>query len=438
MLRWILLCLIYAANANEWTFYSTDKVYGDYDCLFYDSRLFCRRPNDSLIIRESVCNGTIWLMKDLKENNVTTDMLFDWLHPHDNVERYARFLQRSSSENDFMLENETLCNCSANNFGVNCSYQRAKESTIEGELLWQLLSPVERRNEIVTCLVDGIRCNIGLLCLEWRQVCDGIVQCEDGIDEADCHILEFHRCASNEFQCRNGMCIPQEFLFDGTLDCIDKSDEQERDTIFDYIRTCSTKPKYDCDEQLCKKSEFACGDGQCIDWTNLFNDQKACDNLRDVFYRCEVLSSETHRLATFDSGVCRVQRENLPSQPSCITNLQLLLRGYNRKLAYQYIIANCSSLLPFPSSSILTSNLKFFYRKSFIEFFYNSSTSFGKSIPRLPHIACFTGSLVCNGSKVTLNSDYCFDYDQILALKTYPFFPISHIFCNITLTIPLK
>jgi hypothetical protein len=437
MLLWVLL-LLYTANANEWILYSTDKTYGDYDCLFYDSRFFCRRPNDSLIIRESVCNGTVWPMRDLKRNNVTTDMLFNWLHPHDNVERYARFLQRSS-ENDFILENETLCNCSSNNFGVDCSYERAIESTIEEVLLWQLSRPLDRNMQIIVCFVDGIQCNIGLLCLEWRQVCDGIMQCEDGIDEANCHMLEFHRCASNEFQCHNGMCIPQEFLFDGTLDCMDKSDEQETEVIFSYIITCPTKSKYDCDEQSCKKNEFACGDGQCIHWTNLINYQQSCQNRRNTFYRCELLT-DASRPNTLDSGVCRTGWTSSALLPSCTTSLQYLLKGNDRKVSYAYVVANCPSLIPFPSSSIFTSNLKFFYNKSFIASFYDplNVTSFGKSISPFPHLVCLTGSLTCNGSKITLNSDYCFDYDKFLALTIYPFFPISHIFCNIIFNISLK
>jgi len=435
MVLWILLFL-YTTSASEWLLYSTDKTYGDYDCLFYDSRFFCRRPNDSLIIRESVCGGILWPMKDLKRNNITTDMLFEWLHPHDNVERYSRFLEKSSEDNS-ILEDETICNCSSNNLGVDCLYERVEESTIEEVLFEQLSRPLERDMEIIACFVDGIQCNAGLLCLEWRQICDGIMQCEDGIDETNCHLLEFHHCASNEFQCHNGMCVPQEFLFDGMIDCMDKSDEQETQSIIERISTCPTKSKFDCDELLCKKSEFSCGNGQCVHWTNVINHERPCKNRRDAFYRCEILSEET-RCYTLNSGVCRAGIASLMSLNSCITSLQTLLRGQNRKSAFEYLMANCPSLIPSPSGSILTSNLKFFYNKSIIEAFYDSPTSFGKSFASLPHFWCLTGSLICNGSKITLNSDYCFDYDEFLALVIYPFFPVSHIFCNMTSTIPLK
>lgn len=430
-----ILLFLNMVSANEWLLYSTDKISGDHDCLFYDSRLFCRRPNDSLIIRESVCDGTLWSMKDLKRNNVTIDMLFQWLQPHDNIERYSRFLQESSEGNS-VLENETICNCSSNQFGVDCSYESVTDSTIGEVLNEQLLSPWQRTMQITACFVDGIQCNAGLLCLEWRQVCDGIVQCEDGIDEFNCDLLEFHHCASDEFQYRNGMCISQEFLFDGTIDCMDKSDEQEIPSIFGYLATCPIKPKFDCDEFLCKKSEFSCGDGQCVPWTSVINHEQPCENRRDAFYRCEILV-EKARLFTSHNGLCTITTNSiLPI--SCTISLQLLLTGQRRTVAYDYLVTNCPPLIPYPSSAILTPNLKFFYNKSTIETFYDVPASFARQISRSPHLWCLTGLFICNGSKITLNSDYCSRYDEFLALAIHPFFPVSHIFCNMVLTMPLK
>lgn len=93
------------------------------------------------------------LISDLKQNNITTDMYFEWLHPLEgNVEWYARFLQQSFEDNS-ILEDEILCNCSSNNFSTNCSFERTKESTIEEVLLWQLSHPVERDMGLITCFV---------------------------------------------------------------------------------------------------------------------------------------------------------------------------------------------------------------------------------------------------------------------------------------------
>lgn len=56
----MIVLLLNMIDTNEWLLYSTDRTSGDYDCLFYDSRFFCRRSKNGLIIRESACHdGTL-------------------------------------------------------------------------------------------------------------------------------------------------------------------------------------------------------------------------------------------------------------------------------------------------------------------------------------------------------------------------------------------
>ena len=71
-----------------------------------------------------------------------------------------------------------------------------------------------------------LECHSGMLCLDWRDICDGIQQCLEGKDEDNCDLLEMNRCdEEEEYRCTNGMCITQEFFLDGELDCLDWSDE---------------------------------------------------------------------------------------------------------------------------------------------------------------------------------------------------------------------
>jgi hypothetical protein len=437
MMIFLYILLIFTTiDGNEWTFYSTNKIAGDHDCLFYDSRWFCRRPADGREVRNSSCNGKIQTMKELRENNISTDMLFEKLHPHDEIERYARFIHMASI-GDLTMENETLCNCFSNLFGIDCIYERPSQSMIESVLSQQFVSAQTRSMALINCFVDDIECHAGLLCLEWRQICDGIVQCENGIDESQCSLLEFHECESDEYQCRNGMCIAQEFLFDGTIDCIDRSDEQETFHIILYYTSCPTKLKFDCDELLCRKDQFSCADGQCLDWRHLLTHQQSCQNRRNFYHRCE-LYTESPKSSTRPTGMCHIGVTNPISLSPCVSALRALLLGMNRALALEYLTKNCPMLVPFPDGPIITNNLKFFYNRSIIQAFYPSTASLSQTLPVSPHLVCLTGSLICDGKKMTLNGDYCFSYQIYQSWIQYPFLPVSHIFCHLTSNIPLK
>ena len=281
-------------NNFEWMLYSPKL--GDH-CLLYDKRLFCRDitslPNNIL----PCTYGIIWSFSMLKENDVSTDDLLSWQIPFEVVERYADYLDTSSTDS-------FICNCEHDRIGPTCQYSLFSDQLTIGEILEsQLINPHLREGELHGCLVDSIECNAGLLCLEWRQVCDGIVHCDNGVDEAGCSLLEFQKCEFNEFQCRNSMCIPVEFLFDGVPDCMDSSDEQELRKIRDLFSTCPTKSTWECDERLCRKDEFSCGDGQCIHWSNLIHHQVTCKNTRDLTFQCEVGS-----LTTMSNGACRQKR----------------------------------------------------------------------------------------------------------------------------------
>ncbi|CAF1016779.1 unnamed protein product [Adineta steineri] len=111
--------------------------------------------------------------------------------------------------------------------------------------------------ETLTIFIDGIICTGADLFLEWRHVCDGTTQCQNGADEIDCHLLEFQKCEPDEFQCRNGMCIPVEFAFDARPDCMDWSDEQQLSELYKRYYDCSMKSTFDCDDRLCRKDQFS-------------------------------------------------------------------------------------------------------------------------------------------------------------------------------------
>jgi hypothetical protein len=124
-------------------------------------------------------------------------------------------------------------------------------------------------------------------CLDWRQICNGIVDCSDGQDEVSCDLLEFNECRNDEYRCRSGHCIPMIFAFDTILDCADGSDEDIDVITTRQLEECYRKiPNMFCDDFNSGWMMFPCGDGL---------------STQNPFYRCEN-RKESHTLKQLYAG----------------------------------------------------------------------------------------------------------------------------------------
>ncbi len=74
------------------------------------------------------------------------------------------------------------------------------------------------------------------MCIYAHNVCNGYSDCTDGSDEdfsigGPCHVSEQTKCRDDEFKCSHGnnLCIPNEYVCDGDLDCFldDNGDESD-------------------------------------------------------------------------------------------------------------------------------------------------------------------------------------------------------------------
>ena len=292
-----------------------------YDCLYHESMLYCRRPSQPIILQRDngthLCHhgGISHSFFSLWQKNVSVyDVLHGWRSSLDKAEEYAHYRLHANKSNETTTTGEFLCQCNHSaSFGSHCEYRLPVGTTFDETVFakfWGNTTKLMYGGDIV-CYTT-LECNSGLLCLDWRDICDGQQQCMSGTDEENCDKLEFNECEDDEYRCENGMCIPDEYFLDGDYDCMDLSDEREP---FNGTQCPFQAAGFECDDRICPRNLWSCGDGQCVSIAARFPISSAggisCMNRRDQFFWCETVVNET--LWTLPNGRCSVL-ENLDEQ----------------------------------------------------------------------------------------------------------------------------
>jgi hypothetical protein len=310
--------LSYVKN-SIYLYYTEDSSSAEFfDCIQDGNFLYCRRPFEPISLRrnnqseECYHNGTLHLFSSLLSNNTNVSTIFhQWQSSIEKAEEYSRYIRQERESND--SRENYLCQCNnPQSFGKNCEYLLPFGTTFQMTFNWEneMKSMYPEENQFhsdILCYIT-YKCNSGLLCLDWRDICDGIQQCLLGYDEENCDWLEFNECEDDEYRCMNGMCIPEEYFVDGDHDCMDLSDEIQ---LFNDISCTFEEATVECDDRVCPPDKWSCGDGQCVHnhlaFQNPNSIEMECNSRRDQYYLCETHGER--RQWTLPNGKCFFQKD---------------------------------------------------------------------------------------------------------------------------------
>jgi hypothetical protein len=406
LLYMLITCQTTASIAFQYNMYETDGRHQDGYCLlyyvqdnivqYYDPYIvayqiipYCYRPSEKNNLAENFnLNSTDdrrLTFSELQENNISSLLLLSWSSSIDLAERYEIFLNTVSNSTWLSSEKETLFyNCTFPWFGPLCrfAFDLGFHESFDNLVLsnFRMKRNVDQHAQI-TCY-KHLDCKAPLLCLDWREICDGKVDCSDRSDELNCWELELNECTENEYRCYNGQCIPEEFLHDVFLnpDCLDGTDELPPRTT---SSSCFQDPAFRCEEYTCRpgKDDFPCGDGQCTDGIVI------CENARNSVLFSDLCSRST---------MCFMKKRDV----SVIKWCQKFCRNDN------CVRDNCPSLYQFLPSSILFGHIRLMFEDKFME----DTLSLIK-----PNYVCFDEKL-CNGflpPTIYLNNLTCLHFHEL-------------------------
>ncbi len=196
----------------------------EFHCIHYTESStvkYCGRRGTGVRISESVntcSNGKRWHFSELLSNEISPWDVLSWSSSVEKADDYARvFYNRSENFEDEPF----LCQCSEGFLGKNCRYQLPFDPSSFSKA-WRISfkehSNVTGHQQFGSILCyETLQCNSGMLCLDWRDICNGQQNCMNGLDEENCDLLEFNECENDEYRCVDGMCIAEEYWIDGKL-----------------------------------------------------------------------------------------------------------------------------------------------------------------------------------------------------------------------------
>ena len=361
----LLSWLLWPVAQTQFNMYNTDKMreIGNLkvNCLHHNNKFiwetserieYCLDLNDSknpwaddfLNTRDK--NFTF---EELHRMEVTANDLLSWSATIDLVEKYQYYLDHQHNSS---TPKEIFFNCTKPWFGLRCQYSFVLTMEYSFHRIFSIAFTRKfsgfPSNMIPSTCYMHLKCDRGGsgLCLDWREVCDGRIDClNGGVDETHCFQLEINECNENEYRCHNGFCIPKELFEDDKPHCVDQTDMRDMNLI---SRTNIPHIFRDI-EQSCRPGyqQFPCGDGKCV------ADFDACRSKRHVLLTHSICGQGNLSYECWMVMICLTKILDQVNGTTC----EHWLKSSNISVYLQ----TCPVLIQFPTVPVLFGHIHFLY-----------------------------------------------------------------------------
>jgi len=403
---WFLVFI--GIDSHQFNLYYTDRVSEStstmiiqHNCLYaavisgfnyessYEIVPYCLSESSSKWKIEKTNHHQKLTFAELRRDNISSQQLYLWSASMDIIERYQFYLDQSSNSNETKISKELFYNCTSPWFGPMCQYM-FDQLEFDHSSFTQMIEKFYRNLNDMNSLTYYIylKCNRGInsICLDWTDICNGIIDCIDGgEDEQHCWQLEINDCQDNEYRCRNGQCIFNEFHKDipWSPDCLDGTDDFFHTAKRDVFR--QLEPAFLCEEVTCPMSEVDEREFRILS-------SSSCVGERGKLMIKEMNSIDPNLMndKCWFSFLCVIHFQQK------VNNTECYIFCLNN-LCQQFIKENCPDLISLPALGLMFGHVYFVYIKERLDYM--------TWMPVLPDYVCYNDKLCTEMlSTITLHS----------------------------------
>ena len=292
----------------------------------------------------------------LHQQQITSEQLYNWSAPIDVIERYQSYVNQSSSRGS-----EFFYNCTWPRFGPICQYSLDIDGSDHSSLN-EIIREFYKEEYIPTSLTcyTHLQCNRGstLICLDWSEICDGTVDCQNGVDENLCWQLYDYTCEKDAYRCTNGQCVAKMFVNDGSdfFECLDQSDENQ-----EYIRSFVETFFNIQGEPTFKTEDVSCQSRYLVLTTR---STSSCVSNRNIILH-DFLLSEKPKLTSDECWLAlQCQLHVISRESHSCDDL------YFDRTNVENIRESCPDFTRIPAGTVAFGHVFFIYGKEFLKEFY--------------------------------------------------------------------